>query len=1239
MAIFEIFLSAFFSTLFKKMASRELWDFVCQEGIEDQFEQWKKTLSKIQAVLADAEKKQIVSKVVTSWLEDLQDLAYDLDDLVDDFATEVLKRKLMAGTQASTSKAWNFIPTCCTNYEPSTVLFNAQMKSKIDAITSRLNNSFNQSSGLNLETIVETTSVQGAWRRPETTSLLNEPQIYGREQEKKRIIELLLEDNPSQSKFGVIPLVGMGGVGKTTLAQLVFNDEKVKEHFDMKAWVCVSDEFDIMRITKVILESVTSRKCEFTSLDKVQEQLINSFKGKKFLIVLDDIWNKNLGNWMALKSPFNHGAQGSKVLVTTRNKDIAMMMGTVKDLGVGLLSDADCWSLLEQHAFGNRSMDANPKLESIGREIAKKCGGLPLAARTIGGLLRCKEREDEWEVVLHSNIWNLSKDENDIVPALRLSFHYLPPHLKQCFAYCAILPKDYEFEENELILLWMAEGFIQQETGQQMEEVGAGHFQELVFRSFFLPSNSTILKFVMHDLINDLAYEVGKNSCFRLEDVLRNGEQHGSLMKARHASYMQGYKDGMDKFETFHKAKNLRTFLPFSLKNGTCYLTRSVTFDLLPKLSYLRELSLRNYAVEEIPSSIGNLKHLRYIDLSYSCIKSLPDSFGNLYNLQTLNLQGCSCLMKISFDMGNLANLRHLYFPPLEEMPLGIGKLTSLQILSSFFIRKGNGSRIKELGDLNHLRGTVCIFGLENIVDVEDARNAKLKNKLKLSKLSMLWNKTSSELRDQGVGAEMFDALRPPNNLRELDVEGYHGIRFPCWMGDPEFSRLVTVSLGFSKLQELSFVDMLEWEDWQTTEAVKKVQPFSHVIEVSKLNYPSLASVSMKEVPFPILSIDEMGKDLGHSSLASLDIGGFPIPNYFSNPGRDDEIIKEYENDGQEQQQLEVLPRLELLSIETCDKLDKLPQGLQNFMSLRDLIIHGCYNLVNFPEHGFPCTLRRLKIKQCDALRWLPIWNVQDSNLEELVVEFCVSLEYLIPSSGGLPLTLKHLSIWNCEKMFALLEEEEGLVNLPCIESFKISTCMSLKFLPDANLHNSGSNNLNRLTELYISNCGNLEHISQAWFTLPTNLTNLEISDCEKLLQKDLFSNMSLTCLKLLRIEGGFEVSCLRKKVNSFSNLTELHMGMMTTWMPPSEWGLDRLSSLEVLDLYGPIVIVESESKHMEVDKKWSSFPFHGMLLPASLTNLDIGMETEFKVEVEASGKVRDKNLVDLTGGVGKVAL
>ncbi|CAH2080635.1 unnamed protein product [Thlaspi arvense] len=1299
MAIAEIVISAFVSLLFKKMASVDLLNFVRQEGIEDQFKKWRRTLSKIQA-----------------------DLAYDLDDLVDEFSTEVLRRKLTADPPARTSKVWNAIPTCCTNLKPTTILFNAQMKSKIESITSRLNDSFNQSVDLKLEKIVGTISGQ-TWRRRETTSIMHETQVYGREQDEKRLIEMLRQNDSSQGKVGVIPLVGMGGVGKTTLARMAYNDPIVMKAFDLKAWAYVSDEFDIMRITKVILESVTSQSCVFTSLDKVQGELKNALTGKKFLIVLDDIWNKNHGDWIALKSPFNHGAQGSKVLVTTRNRDIAKMMGTVKFQEVSLLSPEDCWLLFAQYAFENNSMNANPKLVSIGKQIVEKCGGLPLAARTIGGLLRRKEQEEEWEVVLNSNIWNLSKDENDIVPAIRLSYHYLPPHLKQCFAYCAILPKDYEFDEKELILLWMAEGFIQQQTEQdQLEDIGAFYFQELVSMSFFQLSNSTISKFVMHDLINDLACEVGRKSCFRLEGILKDGEQHRNLMKARYASYMQGHHDGMDKFKTFYHAENLRTFLPFSLNNEYCYLRRSVPSDLLPKLSYLRELSLRKYKIKEIPSSIGNLKHLRYIDLSCSRIESLPDSFGDLYNLQTLNLEGCNYLNKISMYMGKLTKLRHLSLPSsLKEMPLGIGKLTSLQTLSHFIITKGNGSRIKELGDLNHLGGALCVSGLENIVNVEDVRKANLKNKLRLSKLSLLWSETSDELQDQSVRAKVFDVLQPPKNLRELLISGYHGRSFPYWMGDPVFSSMETVSLEscrnctclpqlgrlpvlkkvfikgmvavqcvgrefygqdfakpFPLLEELSFVDMQEWEDWQTGEDAMGVQPFACVselvikncpnllrklpgnlpcletlmiekcpqlqVEASKLNYPSLTSLSMKDVPLPILSIDVMAKVLGHNSLASLDIGGFPVPNFFSNPSRDDEIIlestvckhlsvgtnleienvqklaflpkwftqvltkveklsirkcdglltlwknngrlahslqglrhlkiescsllvslfegKEYESKRQEQQQLDVLLGLEVLLISECEKLETLPQGLHNFMSLRELTICRCHNLVNFPVHGFPCTLRKLYIVKCDALKWLPGWN----NLEDLQVEHCKSLEYLIPSSARLPSTLRHIRIGDCEKMLALLREEEGLVSFPCLEYFALIDCGSLKFLPDANLDNIMT----------------------------------------KLLLSDLLSNAELTSLECLHIKGGIEVSFLMEKNNFLSNLTVLSLDKVNTRMPPSEWGLHTLSSLETLRLIGPIVIEESETKQMEVDKKWTSFPFHGMLLPTSLTTLVI---------------------------------
>ncbi|XAR54379.1 hypothetical protein NMG60_11029478 [Bertholletia excelsa] len=867
----------------------------------------------------------------------------------------------------------------------------------------------------------------------------------------------------------------------------------------------------------------------------------------------------------------------------------------------------------------------------------------------------------------------------------------------------------------------------------------------------------------MHDLINDLACEVGRKSCFRLEDILKDGEQHRNLMKARYASYMQGRHDGMDKFKTFCHAENLRTFLPFSLNNEYCYLTWSVPSKLLPNLSYVRELSLRKYRIKEIPSSIGNLKHLRHIDLSYSHIESLPDSFGDLYNLQTLNLEGCNYLNEISMYMGKLTKLRHLSLPSsLKEMPLGIGKLTSLQTLSHFIITKGNGSRIKELGDLNHLRGALCVSGLESIVDVEDVRKANLKNKLRLSKLSMLWSETSDELQDQSVRAKVFDVLQPPKNLRELLIRGHHGRSFPYWMGDPVFSSMETVSLEscrnctslphlgrlpslkkvfikgmaavrcvghefygqdfakpFPLLEELSFVDMQEWEDWQTGEDVMGVQPFACVselvikncpnllrklpgylpcletlmiekcpqlqVEASKLNYPSLTSLSMKDVPLPILSIDEMAKVLGHNSLASLDIGGFPVPDYFSNPSRDDEIIlestvckhlsvgtnleienvqklaflpkwftqvlskveklsirkcdelltlwknngrlahslqglrhlkiescsqlvslfegKEYESKRQEQQQLEVLLGLEVLLISECEKLEILPQGLHNFRSLRELTICRCHNLVNFPVHGFPCTLRKLYIVKCDALKWLPGWD----NLQDLQVEHCKSLEYLIPSSARLPSTLRHIRIGNCEKMLALLQEDEGLVSFPCLEYFALIDCGSLKFLPDTNLNNNNDgNNLKRLSYLYILDCGNLECIPQAWFTLPTNLTELVISNRKKLLPSDLLSNAEFTSLERLHIKGRIEVSFLIEKNNFLSNLTVLSLDKMNTRRPPSEWGLHTLSSLEILCLIGPIVMKESETKQMEVDKKWTSFPFHGMLLPTSLTALVI---------------------------------
>ncbi|GMP43117.1 hypothetical protein CsSME_00012611 [Camellia sinensis var. sinensis] len=373
MPIAEIFLSAFIKLLFEKMnsiASSKLDNF---EGIDTQLTKWINMLSQIEAVLIDTEGKQMTDRATNLWLDDLRDLAYDLDDVVDEFATEALRQKLKA------------------KLPQANIMFNFKMRSKIKEITNRLRNSFEQCSQLNLVKIAGTTSAK-IWQRPESTSSLSERRIYGREKDQRKMIELLIgSDESSHNNVGIIPIVGMGGIGKTTLAQMVYNNETVEKYFNLKAWVCVSDEFNIMRITKLILESVTLQTCSFHGLDQVQVQLKQALVGNKFLIVLDDVWNKICSDWNVLKSPFSDGAQGSKFAVTTHNRDVARMMDAVELHDIEVLSNDDYWLLFAQHAFESRSIDANPNLVSIGKKIVEKCKDLPPAVMTLGGLLRCKE--------------------------------------------------------------------------------------------------------------------------------------------------------------------------------------------------------------------------------------------------------------------------------------------------------------------------------------------------------------------------------------------------------------------------------------------------------------------------------------------------------------------------------------------------------------------------------------------------------------------------------------------------------------------------------------------------------------------------------------------------------------------------------------------------------------------------------------------------------------------------------
>uniref|UniRef100_A0A5B6Z1B4 Putative disease resistance RPP13-like protein 1 n=1 Tax=Davidia involucrata TaxID=16924 RepID=A0A5B6Z1B4_DAVIN len=1106
----EIVLSALIKSLFEKLVK-----LVRREGLHTAIQKLEKTLREIEAVLNDAEEKQMSNEAVKLWLEDLRDLAYAADDVLDEIATEALRRQLMAeppqSSSTSLSMVRRLIPSCCTttSFDPSALIpFNLRMESKIKEINRQLEDIAARKNRLGLaeKLVGSEASSKKEWQRPPTTSLMIEPFIHGRNKDKEEIIERLLKaDAPTENNFGVIPIVGMGGIGKTTLAQHVYNDDQLKDHFNLKAWVCVSDEdFDVTRITRAILESFTLKRCDLNALNDLQVKLNETLSGKKFLLVLDDVWNKIYDHeWHLLRSPFRAGAHGSKIIVTTREDEVALQMGGSINQSHHLdkLSNDDCWSIFAQYAFQNRSISEHPNLESIGKEIVNKCGGLPLAARTLGGLLRYKQRDEEWEDVLNSEIWKLSPEKNDILPALNLSYHHLPSHLKRCFEYCAVIPKDYVFEEKEIVLLWMAEGLIHKPEGnKQIEDLGCEYFHELVSRSLIQPSSTSSTDnspFIMHDLINDLAQVVAGEMYFRLENKVEGCSQSKIGKRTRRVSYTSSYYDGIKRFEVLKEVECLRTFLPFTSSDyfPERYITSYVLFDLLPKLKCLRVLCLSKYRIIELPDSIGDLKHLRYLNLSYTCIRKLPESVANLCNLQVMLLKGCQNLEELPLNMGNMINLHHLditnlYGDGLKEMPLQMGKLTNLQTLSNFIVGKGSGSSsVRELRNLQHLQGTISISRLENVIDSGHAREVNLKYKQGIKELFLQWGNGS---RKVGIETDVLEFLQPHLRLEQLTIKGYTSTRFPTWLGDGSFSRMVLLGLEdcrnckslpplgqlpllkelwiigmsgveklgpefygegcskpFPSLENLTFMNMEEWKDWLSFGVDhKEVQPFTRLTKLHirccvKLQgklpkfLPSLKELVIEEcsqlvVALPSLEMlpvsETRNSALDLSSLTYLSISDVPVPVSFCNLDVADEVV------------------------------------LRNATSTDHLK-----------------SLTRLHVKNIPNFTSLPLWFFQGlTGLEEVKIMRCRDLASLWQNGMRLQQylpALRHLAIESCPQLFCLFEEkdeeQEGQHHeeLPCLrmlEYLEIRGCEKLVKLP-RDLHT-----LTFLGDLTISDCPSL---------------------------------------------------------------------------------------------------------------------------------------------------------------------
>ncbi|KAB5513641.1 hypothetical protein DKX38_027547 [Salix brachista] len=332
---------------------------------------------------------------------------------------------------------------------------------------------------------------EGETKRPEhkiTVSVIDATEIKGRETDKGKIVKMLVSESSDQEPAPrTISLVGMGGIGKTTLAQLVYNDHEVGTYFGKRIWVCVSDPFDEIRIANAILEALVGSAQDLIELQALLERIQELVSGKRFLLVLDDVWNEDSTKWEQLKNSLKRGClPGSRFLVTTRKREVANCMGSSSTdiLELGLLSPDECWSLFSQLAFFEKN-SRDRDLEETGRKIAERCKGLPLAAKTLGSLLRFKRSRAEWESVLNNHVWEIEEAESKLLAPLWLSYHDLPTEMRPCFLYCAVFPRDYTFKRDTLIKLWMAQGFLRETQNQEMEATGGECFEALAARSFF----------------------------------------------------------------------------------------------------------------------------------------------------------------------------------------------------------------------------------------------------------------------------------------------------------------------------------------------------------------------------------------------------------------------------------------------------------------------------------------------------------------------------------------------------------------------------------------------------------------------------------------------------------------------------------------------------------------------------------------------------------------------------------
>ncbi|XP_030495240.2 putative disease resistance protein RGA3 [Cannabis sativa] len=438
-------------------------------------------------------------------------------------------------------------------------------------------------------------------------------------------------------------------------------------------WICVSEPFDEMKIMKEILEFLKVYDAQnITQLELLTELIADALKGKVFLLVLDDVWTTNYQKWEHIKWCLKSGDPRSRILITTRKEEVAQMMGAEERMiRLMVLTKEVCWSIFSKIAFFNR--EQNSQLERIGRELVHKCQGLPLAAKTLGSLMRLTRHVHQWNYILNSALWNIEDVQVNVFVPFMLSYHDLPPLEKVCLLYCCVFPKDHVIDRDELITMWLSQDFFSPSKNLEQQDLSCIEqwfelqakdcFKNLAARSFFQDFKKD------NDLIHDFLQYLTAKEYFMVDTYSNNQGREGTVStivnqaneKARHATLLLESDSQIP--ESVNMKRHLRTLFITSTDGSTFLRLNLENFKLV------RTLHLSGARIAEIPKEIKELIHLRYLCISDNYhLKELPEQVCDLYNLMTLRIYRCPEFQTWPKQMSKLKNLRYLYVKGCDKI-------------------------------------------------------------------------------------------------------------------------------------------------------------------------------------------------------------------------------------------------------------------------------------------------------------------------------------------------------------------------------------------------------------------------------------------------------------------------------------------------------------------------------------------------------------------------------------------